>query len=109
MMSFKTFFSSIGDFFKKNYPKILKAETTAVTIAETADPAATTFLQVPLAAQALATSITGDVMDAVKSANPSSTAITLSGDVINDVKSLIALFEAHPEAPGSTATRPPSA
>ncbi len=97
------FFNSLGDFFKHAAHLIFlgarvaeKYEPAAVGVAEAAGLGH--FLSKPLEAQGLVTSIVGDVLDLVHGSKPGD-AVTLSADAVRKVRQLIALVEAHPEAP----------
>ncbi len=104
-----SFFKSLGHFFKHighalfvGGQAALKYEPLAVGIAQAAG--AGHFLERPLEAQALITSIVGDIIDARHAVLQGPTAaaqgtLTIATDVVAKVDQLVALVKAHPEAP----------
>lgn len=98
-----SFFQSLGHFFKHGASAFFKFEPLVVATAEAAG--AGHFLAKPLEAQALITSIVGDVIDARRAAGQGGVAagiadaLKLEPAVVQKIDQLIALVKAHPEAP----------
>ncbi len=113
-----SFFKSLGHFFNHaahalfvGGKRALEHEPEVVAAVEAAG--AGHFLVKPLEAQALITSIVGDILDARRGTTPSPllneegspsadgvvAALALAPDVVAKIDRLIALVKAHPEAP----------
>ncbi len=104
-----SFFKSLGHFFKHTAHALFVGGKRALeyepeVVAAVAAAGAGHFLVKPLEAQALITSIVGDVLEARQAAKQGPLAavqagLTLGPDVAAKVDQLLALVKAHPEAP----------
>ena len=90
---------TIGEFFQEEYLKVSQALKTGKIGGEIKH-----FLSNPAATEAQLTAIGAKLLDEVAKAG--NDAVTISAELVADVKAFGALVQAHPDAPGTTAVQP---